>query len=138
MVRLMHTATMVRLKACLMSLSLAPRRFRRGIAVLMMLVISVVSFTVVMHRAALAAPAQLSATSWLSLAPMTPAKPCQKMVPPGALNTCPLANFSLAAILGADAGAAIAAPTAATAWRLSDSSLPVQVAGLGLYRPPRS
>ena len=121
-----------------MRLGLALRRFRSGIAILMMLVIGVASFTVVMHRSALASPASVSTTNWFSAAPLSPVKPCQKRVPLGTVNTCPLSSFNITTILSTDAGCGLDALTAATAWRLSDSSLPAQVAGLGLYRPPRS
>jgi hypothetical protein len=121
-----------------MTLGPALRRFRSGIAVAMMLVIGVASFTVVLHRSALASPAQVSATNWLSASPLSPVKPCQKRGQPGTVNTCPLSGFGLTAILSTDAGCGLDALTGAAVWRLSDTSLPVQVAGLGLYRPPRS
>ena len=120
-----------------MNLGLALRRFRSGMAIVMMLVVGVASFTVVMHRAALASPVYASSANVLSNAPASPVKPCNKIVPPGVVNTCPLSSFSIAAVLSSDAGYASNTPIAATAWSLNDSSLPVQVAGLGLYRPPR-
>jgi protein-disulfide isomerase len=46
-----------------MTLGLAPRRFRSGMAILLMLVVGATSFTVVMHRSALAAPADAGAQS---------------------------------------------------------------------------
>ncbi len=120
-----------------MNLGLALRRFRSGMAIVMMLVIGVASFTVVMHRAALASSVYASSANAWSNAPASPAKPCNKIVPPGVVNTCPLSSFNIAAVLSSDAGYASDVPMAATTWLLSDSSLPLQVAGLGLYRPPR-
>ena len=121
-----------------MGLGLAPRRSRSGIAVLMMLVLGVASFTIVMHRFALASAAYINITSRLTPAPANPVKSYHKVVLPGTINAYPLSSFTITAILDNNASSAIEAPATSTAWRLSDSSIAVQVAGLRLYRPPRS
>jgi hypothetical protein len=123
-----------------MNVGFAPRseRWRAAIAMLMTLVISVMSFSIVMHRSALASPAYGTALARLADSRTSPAKPCHATVLPGAANTCPMSSFCFGAILGADAGCALPSPAAVAVWRLADSSLVMQCPSRGLFRPPRS
>ncbi len=63
-------------------------------------------------------------------------KPCQKIVLPGPVNTCPLSSFSLNFIPIRGVEHEVPAWAAAAERRLSDSSLPAQCSGLAPYRPP--
>lgn len=116
----------------------ATQGFRSSIATLMTLVICVVSLVVLVHRSAIEAPADFGSAHWLAAAPANTAAPCARAAFPGEANTCPFSGSGFVAILATDNAYAPAAPTTATRWRLSDSSLPLQVAGRGLYRPPRA
>lgn len=114
-------------------------RWRRVTAALMVAVIGLVSFSLVVHRAALASPvpAHASAPAGFADLPTVPAKPCHRMVLPGVINNCPLSGVGFSAVF--TVGASIVPPTAVTvAWLLGDSPLSLQHSASGLYRPPRS
>ena len=116
-------------------------RLRGFIAVLMVKVISIVSFSAVFARTVQASPAPqpgMPAIVTLSGAKAVPAKICHRMVTPGTVNICPLSSFSFGAVFATADGSALTATSVAAAWRLNDSSLPPQQPGRGLYRPPRA
>lgn len=116
-------------------------RLRGFIAVLMVTVISIVSFSAVFARAVQASPAAqpgMPAIVTLSGTKTVPVKMCHRMVSPGTANSCPLSSFSFGAVFRTADDSALAATSVAAAWRLNDSSLAPQQPGRGLYRPPRA
>jgi hypothetical protein len=111
-------------------------RFRRGVAALMVFIVFVASFALAAREPALA----MSAKGRIFVEMTTPGKhlpkPCQKMVLPGAVNTCPLSSFIFNFIPTVAADPAVSTLVTATQWQLSNSSLPPQCSGFSPYRPP--
>lgn len=112
-------------------------RIRRYIAGLMALVVFVASFALAAREPALAMSANGRAVAEMTTSGKYLPKPCQKIVLPGTVNTCPLSNFSFNFIPGV--GANTAGPTfvAEVQWQMSNSSLLAQCCGFSPYRPPR-
>lgn len=115
-----------------------PARFRNGFAALMALVIAVMSFAVATSGPALASSTKGRVAAEITKPRTSPAKPCQKTVLPGTVNTCPLSSFCFSFIPGGSADCAVSTQVATALWRLSDSSLRTQCCDLSPYRPPRS
>jgi len=113
-------------------------RFRRCIAGLMVLVVFVASFALAAREPALAMSAKGRTVVEMTTSGKHLPKPCQKMVLPGAVNTCPLASFTFNFIPTVDADTAVSALVTAAPWQLSNSSLSAQCCGFSPYRPPCS
>lgn len=116
----------------------SPGRFRSSIAALMALVIGAMSFVVATNAPALALSAKSRVVAEITTPRIGPAKPCQKTVLPGTVNTCPLSSFCFSFIPGVSSDCAVSAQIATAPWRLSHSSLRTQCCDLSPYRPPRS
>ena len=114
----------------------SPIRFRRFIAALMALVVFVASFAVAAREPALAMSANGRIVVAMTTFRKDLPKPCQKIVLPGTVNTCPLSSFSFSFIPTVGADYAVPTLVTATLWRLSNSSLPAQCCGFSPYRPP--
>lgn len=113
-----------------------PSRFRRGIAGLMVLVVFVASFALTAREPALAMSAKGRTVVEMTTSGKHLPKPCQKMVLPGTVNTCPLSSFTFNFIPTVGADPAVSALVTAAQWQLSNSSLPPQCSGFSPYRPP--
>jgi len=116
-------------------------RLRGFIAMLMVAVIGIVSFSAVFARAAQPSPvAQSFAPPIVTLSgtKTMPVKMCHRMAVPGTANSCPLSSLSFGAVFGTADHSSLPPASAAAAWVLNNSSLPLQQSDLGLYRPPRA
>jgi hypothetical protein len=113
-------------------------RFRRALAALMTLVVFATSFAVATREPARAMPSVGRAVVAMTTSGKYRPKPCQKIVLPGTVNTCPLAGFSFNFIPAVAADYAVATMITAAQWRLSHSSLVAQCSGFSPYRPPCS
>jgi hypothetical protein len=113
-----------------------PARVRRFIAGLMALVVFAASFALAAREPALAMSANGRAVAEITTSGKYLPKPCQKIVLPGTVNTCPLSSFSFNFI--PSVGASTSGPTlvAAVQWQMSNSSLAAQCCGFSPYRPP--
>ena len=136
-----HTVTM--LSRCNQNLPTTgsrarPVRVRRYIAGLMALVVFAASFALAAREPALAMSANGRAVAEMTTSGKYLPKPCQKIVLPGTVNTCPLSSFSFNFV--PSVGANTAGPTlvAAVQWQMSNSSLAAQCCGFSPYRPPCS
>lgn len=102
----------------------------------MVLVVFVASFAFAAREPALAMSAKVGTIVEMTTSGKNLPKPCQKMVLPGTINTCPLSSFTFNFIPTVDADPAVSASVAAVQWQLSNSSLPPQCSGFSPYRPP--
>ena len=115
-----------------------PVRVRRYIAGLMALVVFVASFALAAREPGLAMSANGRAVAEMTTSGKYLPKPCQKIVLPGTVNTCPLSSFSFNFIPSVGANAAGPTLVAAVQWQMSNSSLAAQCCGFSPYRPPCS
>ncbi|MGJ4946310.1 hypothetical protein ACQR1W_37540 [Bradyrhizobium sp. HKCCYLS1011] len=110
---------------------------RRITAALMVLVLATVSIASSVAASPAIAATRVSAAAWSGPYQSVP-KPCQKAVLPGAINTCPLAAFSVNGLPSNDPGAAAPSPVVhALHWRTAHLRLPPQCGASSPYRPPR-
>jgi hypothetical protein len=110
---------------------------RRYAAALMVIVVVVASWASAAREFSFGPAGAKSFVAELAKPPAGVPKPCQRAVLPGAVNTCPLASFSLAGF-PADEPSQIM-PNAlvhAVLWHVMNSRLPAQCGASSPYRPP--
>lgn len=107
-------------------------------AALMIAVVTVASVASTVASLSSAASGQ-SLTAELAGNRTNAPKPCQKGVLPGAVNTCPLAAFSLNSLPADEPAAKTPDPAAhSLRWHVADTRLTAQCGASSPYRPPCS
>jgi hypothetical protein len=102
----------------------------------MVLVVFVASFALAAREPALAMLAKGRIVVEMTTSGKHLPKPCQKMVLPGTVSTCPLSSFTFNFIPTTGAATVVPALVTAAQWRLSNSLLLPQCSGFSPYRPP--
>ena len=110
---------------------------RRYAAVLMVIVVAVASWASAAREFSFGPAGAKSFVAELAEPHNGVPRPCQRAVLPGAVNTCPLASFSLASFPADEFGQIMPnTPVHAVRWHIMNSRLPAQCSAPSPYRPP--
>jgi hypothetical protein len=110
---------------------------RRLAAALMVVVVVVASWASAARELSFGPAGAKSLAAELAKPHAAVPKPCKRAVLPGAVNTCPLASFSLTGFPADEPGQITPnKPVRAVLWHIMNSRLPAQCGASSPYRPP--